>query len=147
MKFLLPLFFLLVLTPACHKREKINVLPPAEMKTLLWDFMRADEMAETFSLKDSSWRGLDRHAQTYQQILSIHHTTREAFRKSLHYYESNPDQLKPILDSLQVMAEHAQRQDENYGQSPSPVKSTADSSPSKKYLDSFRKKRISLRKP
>ena len=35
-----------------------------------------------------------------EAVFKIHHTTRDAFRKSLSFYESRPDLNKIIFDSL-----------------------------------------------
>ena len=44
----------------------------------------------------------------YEKVFRIHSTTSEAFKKSLTFYESHPDLLKPIADSLRVDEKKAQ---------------------------------------
>jgi hypothetical protein len=82
-----------------------DVLPPQKMQAVLWDAMLADEMADYYGLKDSSLNILSRHAELYQKIFAIHKISKDDFKKSLRFYESHPDLLKPIFDSLQKKSE------------------------------------------
>jgi len=87
---------------ACSGNEvPKNVLPPQKMQAVLWDAMLADEAADYYIQKDSSLNTLAQHAMRYQQVFQIHKISKEAFKKSLQFYESRPDLLKPIFDSLQ----------------------------------------------
>lgn len=66
----------------------------------MWDLMRADAYVLDFVMKDSSRNQKQESANLYERIFSLHATTKEAFQKSLAFYESRPDLLKPIADSL-----------------------------------------------
>jgi hypothetical protein len=110
MKFFGILFVLAVIL-SCKSSTPKEVLPPKKMQAVLWDVMQADEMAEYYSGKDSSFRGLDKHTGYYQKIFSLHKITKEDFTKSLSYYENHPSALKSILDSLQSFGERLQRAD------------------------------------
>jgi hypothetical protein len=96
---------------SCKSSIPKDVLPPKKMQVVLWDVMQADEMAEYYSAKDSSFRELSKHVDYYQKIFSIHKISKADFTKSLGYYENHPASFKPILDSLQSFAERFQRAD------------------------------------
>jgi hypothetical protein len=96
---------------SCKSSIPKDVLPPKKMQAVLWDVMQADEMAEYYSAKDSSFRELSKHADYYQKIFSIHKISKGDFTKSLAYYENHPASFKLILDSLQSFGERLQRAD------------------------------------
>lgn len=96
---------------SCKSSVPEDVLPPKKMQAVLWDVMQADEMAEYYSAKDSTFRSLSKHAGYYQKIFSIHKISKDDFTKSLAYYENHPVRFKPILDSLQSFGERLQRAD------------------------------------
>lgn len=77
----------------------------------MWDVLQADEMAEYYSLKDSTFRGLTKHVDYYQKVFAIHKITKDDFTKSLSYYENHPAALKTILDSVQKFGERLQKKD------------------------------------
>ena len=70
--------------------------------------MRADAFVADFLVKDTTRDEKTKSALLYEQIFAMHSTTREAFRKSLAFYEAHPDLLKPIADSLRVDEKKAQ---------------------------------------
>lgn len=96
---------------SCKSTVPKDVLPPKKMQAVLWDVMQADEMAEYYSAKDSTYNGLSKHAESYQKIFSIHQITKEDFSKSLNYYQNHPAILKTVLDSLKSFGERMQRAD------------------------------------
>jgi hypothetical protein len=75
------------------------------MQNVLWDMMLADETADYYIQKDSSIHALATHAEWYLPVFQIHKISKEDFKRSLRFYESRPDLLKPIFDSLQKKAE------------------------------------------
>jgi hypothetical protein len=85
-----------------------DVIQPKEMKSILWDVMRAQTMANEIARKDSS---IDVAAETKnlsQKVFKIHQTDSASFNKSYNWYVKHPDALKLIFDSLYV-----QKQREN----------------------------------
>ncbi len=87
---------------ACSSKTKVpkNILSQQEMNLVMWDLMRADEYTETYIMKDSS---LNKKAETqklYNQIFSLHGISNEKFQTSINFYQSRPDLLKQIIDSL-----------------------------------------------
>ncbi|MBD0331852.1 MAG: DUF4296 domain-containing protein [Chitinophagaceae bacterium] len=78
-----------------------RILPVKEMQQVLWDVMQADELVNYYYTKDSSINRIKKSKELYQKIFRMHEITSEDFKRSLHYYQSRPDLLKIILDSLQ----------------------------------------------
>jgi hypothetical protein len=105
------LIFFVIILLSCKSSVPKEVLPPKKMQAVIWDVMQADEMAEYYSTKDSTFTNLSKHAEYYQKIFSIHKITKEDFTKSLTYYENHPVVFKTVLDSLKSFAERVQRAD------------------------------------
>jgi hypothetical protein len=101
--------FIVVLISACSPSPEKKILPPIQMQSLLWDVMRADELAAYYAQKDTGFSDMQKYTDYYQDILQIHDVSKLQFRTSLKYYLSHPDEFKPILDSLQSFAEKAQQ--------------------------------------
>lgn len=93
----------------CSQKDAVprNVLKPAKMQAVLWDVLRADEMAGYYTQKDSSLNALKEHVDFYQEVFQIHKISKDDFKKSLQFYEGRPDLLKIIFDSLQKQSERS----------------------------------------
>jgi hypothetical protein len=107
-----PLFIILIIsTVGCIQDKKIpkDVLSQNEMRKIMWDLMRADTYVSAFIMKDSTKNQKAESAILYEKIFDIHSTTREAFKKSLAFYESRPDLFKAISDSLRTDERKAQQ--------------------------------------
>ena len=95
---------------ACSQSEiPKNVLSQKKMEAVLWDALLADQVGDFYVEKDSSLNALEKHADLYQQLFQIHKISKEEFKRSLQFYESNPHLLKPIFDSLQKRSERSIR--------------------------------------
>ena len=70
------------------------------MRKIMWDLMRADAYVSDFIMKDSTRDKKAESAVLYEKIFAIHSTTQEAFKKSMAFYQTRPDLLKVITDSL-----------------------------------------------
>jgi hypothetical protein len=92
----------LFLFQSCLNKDKIpsNVLPPKKMQLILWDMLRADEYISNNVAKDSTLNTKDKSIELYEEVFRIHNITKNEFQKSLDYYQSRPDLLRVILDSI-----------------------------------------------
>jgi hypothetical protein len=81
-----------------------DVIPVKEMTNVMWDFMLADEMVYQRYPVDTSHIRFDTSLIIYPQIATAHKTTQQQFKKSMQFYQSRPDLLQIILDSLQQRA-------------------------------------------
>jgi len=88
---------------ACNNKSDLpkGVLPKAKMQTVLWDMMRADEWVMHEGIKDSTVDRYKRSVELYQNIFQINGITDSQFKQSFRYYQTRPDLLKPLFDSLQ----------------------------------------------
>ena len=75
------ILFLSVFLTFCKKKQQIpgNIIPPAKMKLVLWDAMKADEIVNYYRLKDTSYGGLSKHEELYKTVYQIHHISKEDF--------------------------------------------------------------------
>lgn len=111
MRWMVSIFFLTGVL-ACTQRKKIpgDVLSQEQMRYIMWDMIRADELAGNFVSKDST---LDRKAESvklYEQVFRLHATSREEFERSLNFYKNRPDLLKTVMDSLRSSERKAMRE-------------------------------------
>ena len=113
------IILILVLFLSCSRPLPKDVLPPDKMKIVLWDVLRADELADYNLMTDTSLNRIQTYIGYYQEILNIHQLSREKFRKSLVYYENHPALFKMILDSLQNYADREQKADSLHQAKPS----------------------------
>ena len=96
------LFFFCLLISGCNNKGSTNgILSMPKMQVVLSDLMKADQFIMDFRIpKDTA---MDKDAESiklYQQVFAIHGTTKTQFEKSLTYYQSHPDLLKVIMDSI-----------------------------------------------
>lgn len=103
--FILSIFFC-----ACVRHDKIpkGIITQNEMRKLMWDLMRADAYISDFVMKDSTRNQKAETAVLYEQVFAIHSTTEGVFKRSLAFYQSRPDLLKVIADSLRSDEKNAQ---------------------------------------
>ncbi len=94
--------FISVFLFSCYSVDKAPgyIIKPKEMKSILWDVMRAQTLAQETSLKDSSIDQAVEIKLLSQKIFEIHKTDSAHFVKSYNWYVKHPDLLKIIFDSL-----------------------------------------------
>ena len=95
----------LLLLFSCKQKTKIpdTILPVDKMEKVLTDMLRADEF---YNQKQMDSATIDSFHRTnlYKAVLTLHKTNKDEFRKSLNFYESHPDLLKTVLDSMHSKA-------------------------------------------
>ena len=103
-------FILTIFFSACVRNDKIpkGIIAQNEMRKLMWDLMRADAYIADFVMKDSTRNQKAESAMLYEQVFTIHSTTADIFKRSLAFYQSRPDLLKVITDSLRSDEKKAQ---------------------------------------
>lgn len=87
---------------SCKQKTKIpdNVLPPGKMEKVLLDMLRADEFLNQKKSDTSIPPDSFNRTVVYNSVFLAHKINQEKFRKSFSYYESHPDMLKIVLDSM-----------------------------------------------
>lgn len=102
-KLLIVISALFLYASSCRSKEEIpaDIIPKDKMEALLWDMIRADQFLTSYVFnKDTSVDQNTHSIQLYQQVLTLHNTTRDDFEKSFSFYKSHPELLKQVLDSL-----------------------------------------------
>jgi hypothetical protein len=103
-------FILCCFLNACSAEPKPkNILPTKKMQAVMWDMLRADELADYYGGIDTSMRKWTVRVGYYKQIFQLHSITEQGFKKSLLYYQNHPSELQVILDSLQAQGDRAQK--------------------------------------
>lgn len=94
---------LLISIVSCNNKQELpkDVLSKEKMRTVMWDILRADEWIVYEQSKDSLFNHSKRSLELYQKVFQVNGITATQFKKSFQYYQSRPDLLKPIFDSLQ----------------------------------------------
>lgn len=88
---------------ACRSDKSIPdaVLPPEKMEEVVWDLMRADQFVVSFALpQDSSLKKDAEKIKWYNRVLAIHRVSEQQFKESFRYYQSRPDLLAILMDSI-----------------------------------------------
>jgi len=96
---LIAVAFLFFLSCTDNKALPADIFPVSKMKVIVWDMEIADQTAiNKYTYKKDSLRmeatGL------YQQVFARHKTDKKTFYKSLAYYQSYPDLMKVLFDSV-----------------------------------------------
>ncbi len=96
------LFTFVVLTgSSCSQKDKLppDVFPVNKMKMIVWDMEVADQTAsDKFLIQKDSQRM--EATSLYQQVFVKYKIDKKAFYKSFSYYESRPEILKVLFDSV-----------------------------------------------
>lgn len=102
------IFFTLCVLFSCKGKKQLppDVIPLNKMKVIVWEMEVADQQASDryFLSKDSTRMEA---TSLYQQVFAKHKTGKADFYKSFTYYESNPDIMKVLFDSV---SEYGNRQ-------------------------------------
>ncbi len=105
-------FFLLagvLLGEACNHADSVpgGILSTKEMKAILVDMQLADAYNQQIQFLPDTINPAERPVlqelklkKYYVQILQLHHTTREEFLESYHYYEAHPDLLQKVYSAM-----------------------------------------------
>lgn len=94
----------LFMAAACGSSGHDGILPADKMQVVMWDMMRADELAMDATARDTARNSMLSHAiGYYQQVFAVHDITKEEFYRSLAYYQEHPDQNKVLMDSVQAI--------------------------------------------
>jgi hypothetical protein len=79
-------------------------LQPTKMAVVLWDVIRSDEAASHLYRQDSAHNLFHKSTSLYQSVFRLHGVTDSGFKQSFRYYQSHPEAMKIVLDSVDVLA-------------------------------------------
>jgi hypothetical protein len=94
--------FSLIIFLSCHSKEKIpqEVLSPAKMKMVYWDYLKADAQTIEEARKDNTKEDTMLNLQYQAAIFNHHQITKETFYKSYQYYMDHPSLMLKLMDSI-----------------------------------------------
>jgi hypothetical protein len=96
----LSLYLGALLISSCQNTVFGGVMSVDEMKVIIWDLMKVDELNNIQSMKDTSFASKKMNFAYYEQVFKLHQVSREDFFQSMKYYESHPPEMKVLIDSL-----------------------------------------------
>ena len=107
-------FLSLTLALSCGSPNDIpdDIMGINEMKSIMWDMLRAGALAETKFPKDTIAQKQEKLKQ-YNNVFLVYHLTKDQFYHSYGYYMSHPDKNKVLMDSVNNYAErtrHSKRE-------------------------------------
>jgi predicted S18 family serine protease len=106
------------LLAGCKGNSNEQLLDINEMKLIVWDMLKADELYTMQQAKDSTLRIQKKNLEYYEKIFAYHKISRATFYKSFTYYEAHPLEMKELLDSIdQYATREKNRSFMRYGQS------------------------------
>ena len=106
------------LLAACKGNSNEQLLDINQMKVIVWDMLKADELNTVQQAKDSTLRLQKKNLEYYENIFAYHKISRKTFYKAFSYYEAHPLQMKELLDSIdQYATRERNRSFMKYGQS------------------------------
>lgn len=101
--YLLFLFFFFF--SSCRLSSSRNeIIGIDSMKSIMWDMIRADEYYLRIIAKDTLAIKKKVNIRLYEEVFSIHHTSKKQFDDSYKYYAAHPDQYKRLVDSLDAFS-------------------------------------------
>lgn len=92
------LLFLLLLIASCTKKK--DVLPPAIMQEVMWEYIAADIYSNEYLKRDSTIDLERAHALILKKIFVKYKISKETFFENYRYYSSRSDLMNPLLDSI-----------------------------------------------
>ncbi len=96
----------LIALVCCKKKSSDNeILQIEDMKTVMWDMNMADEWFNQIPTTDSLHKTRSQNIQLYEQVFVSHSITKKQFYNSYQYYQTRPDKMKILLDSVSAYGE------------------------------------------
>ena len=94
--------FLLFFSCNTHNHIPSDVIKPPAMQAIMWDMIRADNLAEEREGRDTLLNLNSENLKLVNEVFAIHKVKKSDFDRSLLFYQNNPDLLNAILDSIKV---------------------------------------------
>ena len=82
-----------------------DIIAPAKMQDVFWDYLRADIFVNDFIKRDSSKDAMAENVRLQKKIFQQHKITKEQFYKSYDYYLAHPNMMRNMIDTM--IAKHS----------------------------------------
>ncbi len=96
------IFILLLFCVSCTNRYDVpsGIIQKDKMGDIMWDLIQAQTFAKEVHNKDTSL-SLSKTSLTFtEQVYRVHHISKKEFDESYKWYQSRPDILRVVFDSL-----------------------------------------------
>jgi hypothetical protein len=80
------------------------------MKIVMLQLLQVDEFYNRTSFRDSTLRIEKKNIVFYKQVFELNGVDRNQFYKTLDYYESHPNEMKVLMDSVNVLCKKKKEQ-------------------------------------
>jgi hypothetical protein len=104
-------FSLSALLFACSSGIPKDVIKPTEFKAVIWDMLKADNLAQEVAARDTSKKLPSQEQKYIAAVLAIHKITKQQFETSLQYYERDPKALGDMLGTVQKLKKKTNKVD------------------------------------
>ncbi len=108
-RFLYLMAFGLLISCSSKNKAPSSIIQPEEMKSVLWDVMRAQNLAISVSRSDSTTNTIAETKALTQRIFEIHKINAEDFNRSYNWYLRHPELMKVMFDSLYNQKQRANK--------------------------------------
>jgi hypothetical protein len=99
-RFFLSLFTIIFAGCSAPDQTPSGIISAEEMKPLIWDVMKAQNLAQQMAKRDSTLNDSIETVRLTEKVFNIYKINKEEFRKSYDWYIKHPTVLKEIVDSL-----------------------------------------------
>lgn len=89
---------------SCSRRKTIKPLPVNQMKTIMWDLIKAGEWYSFILAKDSTAGKKKTDARLFAQVFAVHGVTSDEYYQSYRYYEAHPVEFRVLIDSVDAFS-------------------------------------------
>jgi hypothetical protein len=111
MRYILTVLVLLCVSSCTqNQREPEQLIPPAQMEQILWDYIKADVYAVEFFKKFNAAANDTLFNLKMQKTIFDHYKVRpQNFFRSYRYYCTHPEKMSVILDSIEARQNREKR--------------------------------------
>ena len=87
-----------------------KLVPFDKMKIVMLQLLQVDEFYNRTSFRDSTLRLEKKNIVFYKQVFELNGVDRNQFYTSLEYYENHPNEMKVLMDSVNVLCKKKKEQ-------------------------------------
>lgn len=93
----------------CSAKPAMPEMPINQMKYIIWDLMKADELVLNVQKRDSGQSIKPILAQYHATVYKLHNVQEADFKKSYKQYAENPVLMKELYDSVLAVSQRRTR--------------------------------------
>ncbi|MEO7961792.1 MAG: DUF4296 domain-containing protein [Ginsengibacter sp.] len=96
------IYILILIMVSCKDKYEVpgKIIPPEKMTGIMWDVIRAQELAKDIKRKDSLINLPERTHLLTAQVFKIYNINSTTFKESYDWYLDHPNIMQNVIDSL-----------------------------------------------